>query len=603
LNSLVAGQPQTLPGFEVLERDISQLQAAMASGTTTAKQITAAYLARIAAYDDDGPEVNAMTAVNARALEAAEALDQERAARGPRGPLHGIPVVIKDNFETIDMPTTGGSLALAGFQTGRDAFQVKKLRDAGAVIIGKTNLHELAHGTTTISSLGGQTRNPYVLTRNPGGSSGGTGAAVAANFAAAGMGTDTCGSIRIPAANNNLFGIRGTSGLSSRTGIIPLSHTQDIGGPLAKTVTDLAILLDATVGTDPSDPTTKESSGRVPKSYLAGLKRDALKGARIGILASLFGSAPEDREVGTIVRAAIKEMQKSGAEIVELAVPGLAEMLPGASLIDAEFKFDLIDYLAQFPSAPVHSLADILARGEYHAALEENFRRRNAVDARESDASRRAHVRRRAIRDLTVAVLDEQGLDAVVYPSLRRKAAIIGEPGGPLNCQLSATSGLPALAAPAGFTDDGVPVGLELLGRAWSEPQLLALAYAYEQATRPRRHPPTTPALVKGRGPTAASFASTVGAVNASLTLDTWGGLAFTLTGVRGAAGADEAIVIQRAAQDGPGPVIAILWTPGAKTTGEVRLAPRDLEALKAGRLNLVVRAGGAAGTSRAPIR
>ena len=207
--------------FDVVEKTIPELQAAMAAGTVTSKQIVAAYLARIKAYDHDGPSLRAMIAVNPRALDAADALDKERAARGPRGPLHGIPVVIKDNFETADMPTTGGSIALAGFETGRDAFQVRKLRDAGAVIIGKTNLHELASGITTISSLGGQTRNPYDPTRNPGGSSGGTGAAIAANFASAGLGSDTCGSIRIPAANNNLFGLRGTLGLSSRDGIIP----------------------------------------------------------------------------------------------------------------------------------------------------------------------------------------------------------------------------------------------------------------------------------------------------------------------------------------------------------------------------------------------
>src|SRR6185503_7282095 len=187
------------------------------------------------------------------ALDDADALDRERRARGSRGPLHGIPIVVKDNYATIDMPTTGGSKALAGFETHRDAFMVKKLRDAGAVIIGKTNLHELAYGITSISSMGGQTRNPYDPSRNPGGSSGGTGAAVAANFAAAGMGSDTCGSIRIPAANNSLFGLRGTMGLSSRDGIIPLSHSQDIGGPLARSVTDLAILLDATVGADDGD--------------------------------------------------------------------------------------------------------------------------------------------------------------------------------------------------------------------------------------------------------------------------------------------------------------------------------------------------------------
>src|SRR5262252_1430848 len=241
-----------------------------------------------------------MIAMAPRILETADALDRERAARGPRGPLHGIPIVIKDNFETADMPTTGGSVALTGFMTGRDAFQVKRLRDAGAIIIGKTNLHELAAGITTISSAGGQTRNPYDVLRTPGGSSGGTGAAVAASYAASGMGSDTCGSIRIPSANNNLVGLRGTLGLSSRRGIIPLSHTQDIGGPLARSVTDLAIMLDATVGADAGDPSTAESAGHIPKSYRDGLRPDALKDVRVGLLKNLFGSGQEVNEVAGI---------------------------------------------------------------------------------------------------------------------------------------------------------------------------------------------------------------------------------------------------------------------------------------------------------------
>src|SRR3954470_856423 len=266
---------------DVREKSIDELQSALTSGAVTSRALVLAYLSRIRAYDLQGPRLNAFISMNRRVLEAADALDRERAAGRVRGPLHGIPIVIKDNFETADMPTTAGSLALTGFMTGRDAFQVKRLRDAGAIVIGKTNLHELASGITTISSAGGQTRNPYDPSRTPGGSSGGTGAAVAASFAAAGMGSDTCGSIRIPAANNNLFGLRGTAGLSSRDGIIPLSHTQDIGGPLARTVADLVVMLDATVGADPADAVTAASAGHIPRSYAARLDAAALKGARI----------------------------------------------------------------------------------------------------------------------------------------------------------------------------------------------------------------------------------------------------------------------------------------------------------------------------------
>ena len=323
-----AQAPAAPVAFDVQEKSIAELQAALTAGTVTSRSLVLAYLARIRAYDLLGPQLNSMIAMNPKVLEAADALDRERAAGRVRGPLHGIPIVIKDNYETSDMPTTGATLALTGFMTGRDAFQVKRLRDAGAVIIGKTNLHELAAGITTISSLGGQTRNPYDPTRNPGGSSGGTGAAVAANFAAAGMGSDTCGSIRIPAANNNLFGLRGTIGLSSRDGIIPLSHSQDIGGPLARTVTDLATMLDVTVGADPADAISQASAGHIPPSYRELLKADALKGVRIGVLKNLFGTAAEESEVAALDGKALDAMKTAGAELVDVSHPGLRRADP-----------------------------------------------------------------------------------------------------------------------------------------------------------------------------------------------------------------------------------------------------------------------------------
>jgi Asp-tRNA(Asn)/Glu-tRNA(Gln) amidotransferase A subunit family amidase len=487
--------PRPLGDFEVTERTILELQTAMQAGAVSSQELVALYLARIRAYDHDGPRINAMIALNPHALDAAAALDAERRSRGPRGPLHGIPIVIKDNFETAEMPTTSGSLALAGFETHRDGFQVRKLRDAGAVIVGKTNLHEFAAGITTISSLGGQTRNPYDVQRNPGGSSGGTGAAVTANFAAAGMGADTCGSIRIPAASNNLYGLRATLGLSSRDGIIPLSHSQDVGGPLARTVTDLAIMLDATVGLDPRDSTTRASDGHIPRSYRDALDREGLKGTRIGILKPLFGAAPEDAEVAVIVRGAIESMRKRGAAVVEVGMPNLEEMLQGSSVIDAEFKFDLMDYLAQYPNAPVSSIADILKSGRYHPSLEGSLKRRNAIESRETEAYRRARAKRSAVQQAVLATLAENRVTALAYPVLRRKPALIGQPQGGSNCQLSASSGLPALSVPAGFTSDGLPVGMELVGGLFDEPELLKLAYAYEQAVQPRRPPPSTPPL------------------------------------------------------------------------------------------------------------
>src|SRR5262245_23436828 len=260
-------RPQPAPVlefFEVYEQSILDLQAAQSNGRVTSRVLVESYLARIQAYDQAGPRLNAIVAINPRARDEADAMDRERADKKLRGPLHGIPVLIKDNYDTADMPTSGGALGLATLQPSADAFQVKKLRDAGAVILGKTTMHELAAGITTISSYTGQTRNPYALDRVPGGSSGGTGAAVGANFAAAGMGSDTCGSIRIPSANQNMVGLRGTHGLSSRTGVMPLSSTQDIAGPLARSVNDLAIMLDATVGPDPNDKITAEGASHIP---------------------------------------------------------------------------------------------------------------------------------------------------------------------------------------------------------------------------------------------------------------------------------------------------------------------------------------------------
>ena len=366
-------RPQPAPViefFEVHEQSIVDLQSAMTSGRVTSRGLVDSYLARIQAYDQAGPRLNSIVLLNPRAREEADAMDRERADKGPRGPLHGIPVLIKDNYDTADMPTSGGALALATLQPSADAFQVKKLRDAGAVILGKTTMHELASGITNISSLTSQTRNPYDLYRTPGGSSGGTGAAIGASFAAAGMGSDTCGSIRIPAANQNLVGLRGTHGLSSRSGVMPLSSTQDIAGPLARTVTDLAIMLDATVGPDPADPITKENAGHIPKTYRESLVEGGLKGARIGVLRSLWGSAPEDEEVAGIVRRALDSMKTQGAEVVDVAVPGLDDLLRESSVIDDEFKFDLMAYLAKHPNAPVKSLGDVIERGLHHAALD-----------------------------------------------------------------------------------------------------------------------------------------------------------------------------------------------------------------------------------------
>ncbi|MCC7123788.1 MAG: amidase [Acidobacteria bacterium] len=596
--------PAAPRSIDVYEKSMAELQAEMDDGRATAREIAAAHLARIAAYDLAGPALNAFITLNPRALDDADALDRERRERGPRGPLHGIPIVVKDNYETADLPTTGGTVALAGFRTGRDAFLVKRLREAGAVILGKTNLHELAAGIITISSMGGQTRNPYDPARTPGGSSGGTAAAVAAGFAVGGLASDTCGSIRIPAANNNLVGLRGTLGSSSRTGIIPLSHTQDIGGPLARSVADLALLLDVTTGADPDDPSTRAVGDHPPFRFHASLDRAALKGARLGVLTNYFGTAVEDEEVNLIVRAAIETMKAQGAEVVNITIPGLDDLLAQSSLITLEFKTDLANYLANFPNAPVRTLQEILDRGAYHAALEATFKARNAA-VPEAEEIRKVEVRRASATALVRAAMDEHRVEGLIYPTLRRRPVVVEEPQRGTTCQLSATTGFPAMAMPAGFTTDGVPIGLEILGPAWSDARLVSLAYAYEQAVRPRRPAPTTPALVNGAVPPPVTFtvalrpaaADARGAATARFEFDPVSGrLAFELPADAIAAS------IHRAEPGIDGPVLHRLINPAApKSAGTITLPPYQRPLLNDGTLYLSVQRP--SGRTTAPLR
>ena len=494
--------------FEVAEASISALQDAMAAGQVNSVQLVDAYLARIEAYDRAGPALNTIIRLNPLARDQAAALDMERSAGTVRGPLHGIPVLMKDNYDMDWMPTTGSSLALAALQPADNAFQLERLLDAGAVILGKTNLHELAAGITTISSLGGQTRNPYDPSRNPGGSSGGTGAAVAASFAAVGWGSDTCGSIRIPAAVHNLFGLRPTKGLSSIDGILPLSHSQDTGGPLARTVTDLAIALDATVGPDSADPATAILEGRDIPSFRAALDLAALDGARIGVLEAWVPEQGSAGSVTGVIRNALAEMETLGATILDVEIPDMDDLLSNTGLIDFEFKFDLMDYLASVPDAPVSSLEEILEAGLHHEALDGNFRRRNERDARESSELDETLERRRALTAAVVDLLTRHDLDALAYPTMRQEAALIGAAPTGATCFLSAHTGLPALTIPAGFTERGLPVGLELLGRSLDDARLVAFAFAYESAAPKRRPPLRTPPLVNGAIPPPVQLAT-----------------------------------------------------------------------------------------------
>jgi amidase len=581
--------------FEVAEASIADQQKAMTEGRVTSKALVQAYLKRIEAFDHQGPRLNALITINPNALKEAEMLDRERATKGPRGPLHGIPVIVKDNYSTMDMQTTAGTIALLGFTPAINAFQVRKLREAGAVILAKSNLHELASGISTISSAGGQTLNPYDPTRNPGGSSGGTAAAIAASFAAAGMGTDTCGSIRIPSSHNNLVGLRPTKGLSSIGGIVPLSTTQDVGGPLARSVTDLATMLDATIGEDPDDSATHLASGQARPNFTQALRAGALSGARIGTLEPLFGGTADDQDVTRVARAAVEEMKKAGAEIVAVPMPELMTDLEGVSLIIYEFKEDLRNYLAQAGNPPVHSLAEIVDGGMVHFSLEAGMRRDIEAKGRDSEEYKKAMARRMAVAEAILKVMDDQKLDALVYPTMKRRPAKISEVQGGSNCALSPATGYPAISVQAGFTPEGLPVGMEFFGRPFDDAKMVSLAYSYEQATHHRRAPALTPALgVRTSIPvltwqTSVPASDSGGRVSANFTFDrTTGELKYTVTAHSFQKDDIVAATLHRTSKGETGPVIALLSNHSFESlSGTETLSSVDSEKLLAGGLYL----------------
>lgn len=601
-------------GYDPLEKTIPELQEAMKTGKTTSRELVKDYLERIEAYDRRGPQLNSIIYVNPAAIAQAEALDRERAIKGGRGPLHGIPFIVKDNYDTVDMPTTAGSLALVGSVPPDDAFQVRKLREAGAVIVGKANMHELANGITTVSSLGGQTLNPYDTSRNPGGSSGGTGAAIAANFAVFGMGSDTCGSIRIPAAHNNLVGLRGTQGLSSRDGIVPLSHTQDMGGPLTHTVTDLAIVLDATVGPDVADPTTAATAGKTPKTYTEFLRADGLQGARVGVLLPLVGDAADDQPVARVLRRAVWDLQKQGATVVEVEMSDLTSLLQGAGLINFEFKFDIDNYLKQTPNAPVRSFKEIAELGMYHAAAGgvPSAAARETLDTPEYRA---AYAKRDVVRETTLKAMAANNVDVLVYPTLRRTAARIGEGQQGNNCNLSAISGLPALTVPAGFAPDGLPVGLEMIGKPYAEPDLIRFAFAFEQATHHRELPAITPRVGEQPQPRLFEVRSAAGPTSGTTSVTTTMGqlsldrtsavLTYTVS-VFGIAPEDVlSMDLHRADGEARGPVVLMLGRQGAgRVSGTLKVTSAQARDLEEGRLYLDVHTKrGVTGEARARVK
>ncbi len=480
---------------DLVEASIATLQSALARGESTSYDLVGRYLRRIDAYNTRGPCLAAYLILNPDALSTASELDEERRAKGARGPLHGIPIAVKDNYAMAGLPMTAGSAALRGLVAQEDAFVVSRLREAGAVILGKTNLHELAAGITTVGSAGGATRNPYNPERNPGGSSGGTAAAVAANLCTVAMGSDTCGSIRIPAAQCSLVGLRPSQGLTSRAGIVPLSLTQDVVGPLARSISDLAVVLDTIVGEDPNDPNTAVARNR-RFGFVDALDASAIKGARIGRLDTLFSTGPADTPVADVVHAALKRAENAGAEVVAVTLPQLDSLLDlGFTVLLGEVADDLADFLRRNPTAPVRSLAELLATGCVHPEVEPvlvaaiNTQRRNGSEYKAAIKSRST------LRDGLMRLMDTHKLDALAYPTIRRTAAPIGEFQDGSNAHAGANSGLPAISLPAGWTDDGMPVGLELLARPFDDERLVSLAYSLEQHGPQRRPPATTPEL------------------------------------------------------------------------------------------------------------
>ncbi len=493
---LVFGQTQ----FDVFEASISDIQSALRQGRVTSVQLVEQYLARIEAYDKQGPNLNSIIRINPRAVEIARALDEERQRSGARGLLHGVPILIKDNYNTDDMATTGGSVALANFIPNENAAQIDKLLQAGAIILAKTNLHEYAYGITSISSIIGQTRNPYDPRRVPGGSSGGTGAAVAASFAAAGFGSDTCGSIRIPSAFNNLIGLRPSKGMSSIYGILPLSHTQDVAGPLARSAEDLAIILDLVVGFDARDEATAIMQSVAAPGFLERLNTANLTELRIGKLADYFENA------GAAIRRTLDESlqwyEQQGAEILEVEIPDLAALIQRSGLIGHEFKTDIDNYLSEFSDGEILDLRTIVDLGLYHEAVDAVLSRSNSSEFNEENYQA-AMAARTELRSAIEQVFSDNNLDVIAYPTIGRLQVFTGESQPGSNCSISANSGLPALSMPAGFSNSGLPVGLELLGKFLQDPDLLAIAQPYELALQTRKPPATTPALESGLAPQA----------------------------------------------------------------------------------------------------
>lgn len=500
--------------IELSTATITELNAAMDEGALNSEQLVQMYLARIEAYNKNGPAINAVFMLNPNAIAEAQALDRERLAQGRRSPMHGIPVVIKDNLDTADMPTSAGSFLLKNSFPPDDAFLVKQLKDAGAIILAKLNLSEFASGGST-NSIGGEIGNPHSLTRSPAGSSGGTGAAIAAVFAAVGLGTDTGGSVRMPSSANGIAGLKTTHGLLSRDGVVPLALTFDTVGPMARSISDLAVVLGVMTGIDPADPSTQKSEGIFEKDYTQFLDADALQGARIGVARVFMKS---DAEVDWVVESALQSMRDAGAEVIDVELPAWLLESRGEfyrAIRYPEFRAQIADYLATLAPEYPKTLADLIAGAMKLTASREDGAIPNpsrwALMLEEDKSAELDNYQYTAVlehalplvRATLQGLMDAENLDAIVYPTMPTPAGLTeSPPSGTLSAGsggspviLANLSGFPDLIVPAGFTSRGLPVTLSFMGRAFSEPRLLGLGYALEQRLHAIRLPILTPAL------------------------------------------------------------------------------------------------------------
>jgi Asp-tRNA(Asn)/Glu-tRNA(Gln) amidotransferase A subunit family amidase len=537
-NPSVASAATPGTSFQWVEATIEDVRLALESGSLDCESLVSGYLQRIAAYDDQGPALRSVITVHAQAVGKARALDDAYASAGPVGPLHCVPILLKDNIDTFDLPTTAGSRSLEGAQPPDDAFVVARLRAAGALVLGKANMDEFAMGFGGSSSLGGTVRNPYDPARGPGGSSSGTAAAVAASLSLTGLGTDTGGSIRVPSSAQGLIGIRPSLRLISQDGVLPLAHFQDTVGPMCRTVEDCAALLDAMVGFDPSslsgqntEPLQRDDEAVAISSeaeyldevglqpddrYLDVLDPNGLRGARIGVVPALFGGDPD---VVATVEAAIEAMERAGAVVESVTIPQLSTITGYASVSRWEFRDHLTQYLDSWPSdqdGHPRSFEEVAISLEYEtnrAPSFVNYGSSGAIRFVDPDYEKNTHERSEYVRPRVLAALNNVDIegnplgepyDALLYPSVQSPPVVGGPPQSGSNNRLSSFTGFPALSMPAGFTVAtpervALPIGMEMLGREFHEATLLRLAYGYQEAVEgtplARQAPKTTPEL------------------------------------------------------------------------------------------------------------